>query len=76
MAVADDKGIQMQHYNFVTIADIAKVEPKKTVDVMAIVEVSPDFRHSELVVRADDHLPLAQGQRDEAQAAHHHRQHQ
>lgn len=43
MAVADDKGIQMQHYNFVTIADIAKVEPKKTVDVMAIVEVAPIF---------------------------------
>ena len=33
----------MQHYNFVTIADIAKVEPKKTVDVMAIVEVAPIF---------------------------------
>lgn len=43
MAVADDKDIQIQHYNFITIADIAKVEPKKTVDVLAVVEVLPLF---------------------------------
>ena len=41
MAVADDKDIQIQHYNFVTIANVAKTEPKKTVDVLAIVEVAP-----------------------------------
>ena len=41
VAVADDRDIQIQHYNFVTIADIAKTEPKKTVDVLAIVEVVP-----------------------------------
>lgn len=41
VAVADDKDIQIQHYNFVTIADVAKTEPKKTVDVLAIVEVVP-----------------------------------
>lgn len=38
--VGDDKTIQSQHYNFVPISDIAKLEPRKTVDVLAVVLVN------------------------------------
>lgn len=36
--VVDDRAIQSQHYDFVSIADVAKMEPRKTVDILAIVE--------------------------------------
>ena len=36
--VGDDKAIQTQHYDFVSIADVAKMEPRKAVDILAIVE--------------------------------------
>ena len=30
--------IQSQHYDFITIKDIATMEPRKTVDILAVVE--------------------------------------
>ena len=39
--VGEDASIQVQHYNFIPISDVVKVEPKKTVDVLAIVVVGP-----------------------------------
>ena len=37
--VGEDASIQAQHYNFIPISDVVKVEPKKTVDVLAVVVV-------------------------------------
>ena len=36
--MGDDHAIQAQHYEFVTIDTIATMEPRKTIDVLAIVE--------------------------------------
>lgn len=37
--VGDDTAIQSQHYNFVPISEVGNMEPKKTVDILAIVIV-------------------------------------
>ena len=38
--MGEDVSIQAQHYNFIPISDVIKVEPKKTVDILAVVLVS------------------------------------
>lgn len=47
--VGEDKTIQSQHYTFVPISEIAKLEPRKTVDILAVVLVSSFFSFSIIV---------------------------
>lgn len=58
--VGEDSTIQAQNYNFIPISDVVKVEPKKTVDVLAVVIVGVlPFVHRSLMSLSRPSKPVA-----------------